>query len=225
MADTLGCDSSMGAQSIFHVDIQKKYDDEILYILRGDFPSMTCPYCKETILDGAIKCRFCGSMLNADPAPDNITTDEIRTFIGSNSHYYLQQFSKFNLTGTEKLCMTWNWSCFGFTFLWMLYRKMYLLAVLTFIVFCIPGVNILLHIVAGVVGNYLYYGHVKQKILEIRAIPSQQNMNLVFQEVGGVHRWVITAGIVLGLIITILIGMFFSTMIAFMGYHMDKLTI
>jgi hypothetical protein len=168
-------------------------------------------------------------MLNTNPvygtAADNITADEIRTFIGPNPHYYLQQFSTFNITGTEKFCVTWNWSCFGFTWLWMLYRKMYLLAVLTFVVFCIPGVNILLHIVAGMVGNYLYFAHVKQKILEIRAIPAHQNINLVYQEVGGVHRWVITLGIVFSILLALLIAMFFSTMLAFMGEHMDKLTI
>ena len=190
---------------------------------------MICPYCKETILDGAIKCRHCSSILNTGPTyvmtTDNITTDEIQTFIGPNAYYYIQQFSKFNITGTEKFCITWNWSCFGFTFLWMLYRKMYFLSVLTFVVFCIPGVNIILHIVAGVVGNHLYYGHVKQKILEIRAIPSKQNSNLVLQEAGGVHRWVITVGIIISIISTILIAIFFSTMIAFVGHHMDKITI
>ena len=29
---------------------------------------MICPYCKETILEEAIKCKHCGSMLNLDPA-------------------------------------------------------------------------------------------------------------------------------------------------------------
>lgn len=183
---------------------------------------MTCPFCKENILDGAVKCKHCGSMLNPDPsssiAIDTISADEIRTFVGANAYYYIRNFSKFTIMGREKFCVTWNWSCFGFTFLWMLYRKMYGLALVTFIIFCIPGVNILLHIGAGMIGNYLYYRHVKAKIIEIRSIQSSQNIVPLLQEMGGVHKWVVTVGIIIGILLTVLFAVFFSTMIASMGH-------
>ena len=189
---------------------------------------MMCPYCKETILDGAIKCKHCGSMLNLDPSStidiDTISADDLRAFVGPNAYYYTQSFSKFTLTGREKFCGTWNWSCFGFTFLWMLYRKMYLLSLLTFVLFCLPGVNIVLHIVAGVVGNYLYYKHAKEKILEIRATQSSQNYAPVLQEIGGVNRWVIILGVFVTILITVLFAVFFSAIIASMQ-HFTGITI
>lgn len=182
---------------------------------------MICPYCKENILDGAIKCKHCGSMLNLDPTNtinvDSIATDEIRAFVEGNSYYYIQNFSKFTITGREKFCATWNWSCFGFTFLWFLYRKMYVLAIITFVVFWLPGVNILLHIGTGIVGNYLYYRHVKENILEIRATQSAQNYVPVLQETGGVNKWVIMLGIGISVFIAIIFAMFFSAIIASMG--------
>lgn len=183
---------------------------------------MICPFCKETILDGAIKCKHCGSMLNLDPYNsiniDTVTADEIRAFVGTNAYYYIQNFSKFTIMGREKFCITWNWSCFGFTFLWMLYRKMYALALVTFIIFCIPGVNVLLHIGAGMIGNYLYYRQVKAKIIEIRTTQSPQNFIPVLEEMGGVNKWVISVGIVFSIILAILFAVFFSTMIASMGH-------
>jgi hypothetical protein len=190
---------------------------------------MICPYCKETILDGVIKCKHCGSMLNLDPHNtinvDTISSDEIREFVGGNGHYYIQQFSKFTISGREKFCVTWNWSCFGFTFIWFLYRKMYALAVISFVVFFVPGINFFMHIVVGVLGNYLYYRHVKGKVIEIRATQSDQNYMPVLQELGGVNNWVISIGVTIMIIMAILFAVFFSTMIAFMGQHIARMTI
>jgi len=191
--------------------------------INQELPSMICPYCRETILDGAIKCKHCGSMLNLDAAnsgtTDTITTDEIRSFVGTNSYYYIQNFSKFTITGREKFCVTWNWSCFGFTFLWMLYRKMYVLSIITFVVFCLPGINVLLHIGAGIAGNYLYYKHVKEKILEIRATQSSQNYVPVLQEIGGVNQWVITLGLIICIVMALLFAVFFSAIMTSMGHY------
>jgi hypothetical protein len=161
-------------------------------------------------------------MLNLEPSygvtTDNITADEIRAFVGSNSHYYTQNFSRFTMTGRERFCASWNWSCFGFTFIWMLYRKMYLQSLITFVVFCIPGLNIILHIAAGLMGNYLFYSHAKEKILEVRATQSPQNYVPVLQELGGVNQWVIQLGVVFGAILLLLIFFFFATITAFMGH-------
>ncbi|MFA7405012.1 MAG: DUF2628 domain-containing protein [Pelobacteraceae bacterium] len=189
---------------------------------------MICPYCKETILDGAIKCKHCGSMLNLDPTNsiniDSITTDEIRAFVGQNSYYYIQNFSKFTIMGREKFSITWNWSCFGFTFLWFLYRKMYALAVISFVIFCLPGINLFMHIIVGAVGNYLYYRHVKSKIIEVRSTQSALNYFPVLEELGGINTWVTTFGVIVCIIMAILFALFFSTMIASMG-HITGITI
>jgi hypothetical protein len=189
---------------------------------------MICPFCKETILDGAIKCRHCGSMLNSNPIyempTDSITTEELKAFIGPNANYYIYQFSKFTISGIEKFTPTWNWSTCGFTFIWMLYRKMYIQAVITFLIFCIPGINFIMHIVAGVIGNYLYFKHVKEKIQEIRTIKSPQNLYPVLQEVGGVHRWAVWVAIVVSIILAILFILYFGSIITFVE-HSSKITI
>jgi len=179
---------------------------------------MECPYCKETIQESAIKCRHCGSMLNQNTSRgarfDGVTADEIRAFVGPNAAYYLYQFSKFNLTGTERFTPTWNWSTCGFTFIWMLYRKMYIQALVTFIVFCMPGINVIMHIMAGCIGNYLYYRHVRERIMEIRSTQSPENFFPALTVVGGVHRWAIVLAIAFSVLLAILFVAFFASITA-----------
>jgi hypothetical protein len=68
------------------------------------------------------------------------------------------------------------------------------------------------------IGNYLYYRHVKTKIIEIRSTQLPENYFPVLQEMGGVHTWVVTVSIIISILMAILFAVFFSTMIAAMGH-------
>jgi hypothetical protein len=180
---------------------------------------MICPYCKETILDGAIKCRHCGSMLSSGPFASqtgSVSGEEFQAFIGNNSDYYLRNFGRFTATGTDTFTPTWNWSAFGFTFIWMLYRKMYLQSAVTFVIFCVPGVNLFLHIAVGAFANYLYYKHAKEKILETRPRLAPQELYPALSQIGGVHGWAITVGIAVGVILVVTLSLFFAAISTFL---------
>jgi hypothetical protein len=88
---------------------------------------------------------------------------------------------------------------------------MYLLSAITFLIFCVPGVNILLHIGVGIVSNYLYYRHAVSKISDAKRTASTQDLFPALHQIGGVHNWAITMGIVAGVILVLTFSFLFAT--------------
>ena len=105
---------------------------------------MFCTQCGSANDVAANFCRQCGAAIEA--APPNVSTavtssipssaadDEafFKAFIGpKNQAYYLKHFANFSAQGKPSLA--WHWPAFFCTFYWMLYRKMWLPAIVYFL--------------------------------------------------------------------------------------------
>lgn len=118
---------------------------------------MFCSKCGISNDDAVKFCVSCGYALPlTDPmsqakANDSASDEEYyKAVIGpKNQDYYLRQFSRFD--NDEKTSATWHWPAFLVTFYWMLYRKMWLNALIYF--FLPYLLLILLGIVGAVSGN------------------------------------------------------------------------
>ena len=166
-------------------------------------------------------CYQCGNDLASSSAPSAAPTaysghtesDLWRDFIGPNAEQYLEQFKKFGTAQAPRFALTWNWPAFLYvSFLWFLYRKMYLYAA----VYAIgPMVSTYLtgdmtsgmvwSVVAGATANYVYYWHCREHIAAIKQQawndPSQQHATI--KEEGGVQPYVIWVGVVFYLLFSL----------------------
>lgn len=161
---------------------------------------MLCPQCEQEKDISAKVCSTCdgtqhqAEQQTAAPHTESNDPDKLEEFykamVGNNSQrYYLRHFFRFDSDG--KAGASWNWSAFFATFFWLLYRKMWLSALVYFVLaiaiplviatgvanmsvdtvigksysLCLAGILILPPIYA----NAIYYRHCKKKISGIRS--------------------------------------------------------
>lgn len=106
----------------------------------------------------------------------SISKEELEVFIGNNSKYYFKDIDKFK---NKRKFLSWNWSCFLLSSYWLLYRKLYIPAILligvdfasakffekkVYLVFIISLTRIILAILA----NSIYLNNCINKIKNIR---------------------------------------------------------
>jgi type II secretory pathway pseudopilin PulG/ribosomal protein L40E len=158
---------------------------------------MLCPKCGNQNGDTASTCTKCGTALA--PITQGLSTSSVRqppdiidfykAIIGpKNQDYYLRHFLRFDANG--KAGITWHWPAFFTTFFWLIYRKMWLNALLYWLlpfVMLIPVLIIAAMFsetgaylayplyLAGIFflppmyTNALYYKHCKKRIAESRS--------------------------------------------------------
>lgn len=182
-----------------------------------------CPRCGREIEPDSLFCRYCGervSSMTPGASTDQVRDEDYRAFIGKNADRYVSQFRSFQNAGRDRFAVTWNWSAFFLGFIWMLYRKMYLWALLAFLIAMTPVGFPLIMIGWGITGNYLYYVQARKKILDITSRQMTAPTSLSLQELGGVNRWVWFVGIFffLFLLVVGVLGTLFLLYLLKIGY-------
>jgi Protein of unknown function (DUF2628)/Double zinc ribbon len=173
----------------------------------------SCAQCQQQNQEDAKFCYECGNTLTAEPeapiATPVIHADENlwRQFIGPYADRYLKHFKKFGLGEEPKFTLTWNWPAFLYiSFLWFLYRKMYVYALVyalgPMISTYLTGdvtVGLVWSIMAGATANYVYYWHCREQIgaLKKNAWTDPAKQDEALKEAGGVQSYVIWIGVAL----------------------------
>ena len=177
----------------------------------------SCGQCNRQNPGDANFCHQCGTALTSTtvaveaatdvPNPSTAHSDEAlwRQFIGPNADQYLAQFKKFSSNGQPKFALSWNWpACIFISFLWFLYRKMYLHAavyavgpVISAFITGDISIGLAWSVIAGATANYLYYWHCKEQIAEIKKSGwmNQTAQETALKEAGGVQPYVIWVGV------------------------------
>lgn len=109
------------------------------------------------------------------PYDNNISKEELTTFIGNNANFYLKQLNK---AKDNHKFLSWNWPCFFFGYYWLLYRKLYgFAAILIFLTLASSRLFtsnthffliLIIRIILTSLANFIYLNNCKHKIINIK---------------------------------------------------------
>jgi hypothetical protein len=124
----------------------------------------------------------------------------LRRFIGPNANYYIDVWKRNRSKDAERrfrMRPSWNWPAALFLWTWVLYRKMWLLAFLAFLLMHVLSafrseglvLSALMIVATGVYGNSLYLRHALARIAKIRASSSSEEEVLKrLEKAGGASK-------------------------------------
>ncbi len=135
------------------------------------------------------------------PSPSPLTAEELTAYIGPKADRYMRRFGKFTRTGTTRFGFSWNNPAAFLGLWWYLYRKMYVWALVDFVLSVLLGwtlfVPILWSVARAVTADYLYFLQADRRIREARptssafGAPATDALRLArLAAEGGVNAWV-----------------------------------
>lgn len=169
-------------------------------------------------------CEKCGTLLHGETCPNcneaaqtqqssagaDVTAIE-RALVDSNyDDYYAIKFNNIRVTGSNG---SWNFAAFFLGLWWCLYRKMYGVGVIAWLVgiagsfFC-GWLSLAAVIYMGIMGNYHYMQHIENRTLEARSIKDEQERATFIERKGGVNIALVVALIILQVVLTLFVNIY-----------------
>ncbi len=144
---------------------------------------------------------------------DNLFREKLAVLVGQKQDYYLERFEKMEATNSK---VSWNWCAFLVSIYWMVYRRMYLVALVYYVgigvITNIPYIgwimSIAIWICTGLFGNYVYYEVLKKRIAIADATMEPAKSEYIKKNTGvsSTAVWVVIgAGILISIIATVIL--------------------
>jgi hypothetical protein len=124
--------------------------------------------------------------------------ENFAAFVEKKSEYYLAKWDVFE-NSSEKV--SWNWAAFFFSAYWMIYRKMYIPAILVFTgtrvfkyIIALGGgksyrmTTLLVSVAIGLLGNWIYYVYASRKIGDVADTAGTDDPSVIgrtLRDIGG----------------------------------------
>ena len=148
------------------------------------------------------------------------TERDFVNFVGDNADKYLRKFKKFNVDGVDNFEWTWHWPACLFGFWWLLYRKLYVWALIAFLLstisLIVPYWFFVNSFIYALIANYIYYKHAKQKIIKYKTAKAPVDPHkaaIALRKKGGVKVWVPALAaptIVITIVLPLVFGYFYG---------------
>jgi hypothetical protein len=135
------------------------------------------------------------------PSSAPLAAEELTAYVGPKAERYRSRFGRFTRTGATRFEFSWNNPAAFVGMWWYLYRKMYVWALVDFVLSVLLGwtlfVPILWGVARAVTADYLYFLQADRRIREARPIssavdaPAANAAHLArLAAEGGVNTWV-----------------------------------
>jgi hypothetical protein len=131
--------------------------------------------------------------------------DELALFVGENMDAYRGKFRQLQ-QNEGRFQWQWHWAAFAIPVPWLIYRKLYFWAVAYVLIsLLVPPIAMLaVAMVPGLLGNYVYYRHARQRIAKMTSSGDERRNEII--QAGGTNSIPVTIGA------TILAGMVMSVL-------------